>query len=88
MCNFLLFYIVDPPEKSTSSEDDSVLGGISNDTPIFVEQGLGSVVSELTLASASASTCELHLQVLGLGSPLIPVTEIDTSQSVRSARSW
>ena len=78
MCNFLLFYILDPPEKGTSAEDDSVLGNTFKDTPIFVEQGLGSVVSELTTASTSASANEFCHQVLCLGSPLIPETYIET----------
>jgi len=53
-----------------------VLGDFSNDTPVFVEHGVGSVVSELTPDSASVSVYELHHQVLDLGSPLIGLPRI------------
>ena len=55
-----------------------MLYDIFNDTPVFLEQGLSSVVSELTPASANTSVYELHLQILNLGSLLIPKTETDT----------
>ena len=81
VCNFLLFCTLVSPEIDEHSDDVSALDGTYNDKPVFVERGMGSVILELTPASASTGVHELNLDILNLGTPLIPKVESDTTST-------